>query len=157
MSPLRAETIDIVCMKMADDHSLELEERNVRGSQPAIDSLAKGSYLLGLPTEVRLDIFERALISPWTIRWQGKVGSKKLTHHHLVCNVAQYSPARYNLASLLLVCRKIYNEAASIFYRNNTFVYDLLSWEIGLSAPFDCATFTSNLHHLTIVRHFPGS
>lgn len=111
---------------MATDHLIELAEWDVPDSQPLNGLIVKTAHLLEPPKELRLDIYEIVLISPWIIKWHGKAGSTKLTHHHLTCNVARYSPARFNFASILLVCLSIYNEAAPILYRNNTFECGLL-------------------------------
>jgi len=138
---------------MTTDQPIELVEWNtLESSETAATTrvpdrmLAEITWLLRLPKELRLDIYEHILISASKPHW--RISSQR---HHFVCNIARYSPQRYNLTSLIFVYLTVYNEAAPILYRNNTFQYDLLGRNRGLPAPFNSPIFRSNLRHLTII------
>lgn len=114
-----------------------------------------------LPLELRLDITEMTVISPWVINWQGHYHpdhrpavSKEACKY--VCNgINAYLPPKYNIASLLLTSRGVYLEAAPLFYRKNEFHFS--SPQSALPIAFQSKFFTTNLRYLAIGTPSIGS
>ena len=114
-------------------------------------STAKPFPFMDLPLETRLQIIEYTVISASSVHWKGcsTIGMTSTPIAEPYCNGrCVYVPPNHNIASLLLVSRELYVEAAPTFYTHNTFRFRTLTSDLPIV--FGSIIFTANVRHLTI-------
>lgn len=129
------------------------------------DGTSHPTRLITIPLELRSKIYRFVLVSSDKVVWQGEYTTSKPRSHargqKYVCNKAQNADddatapqGDANISALLLTCRKIHSEAATLFYRRNAFVFKCRT-PSHRADPFRFVFFTAPAHPNTLASGLP--